>query len=573
MRTQRTFASSASDTSTGGNLGFIEHVKSCFQSTSAAQRDTKDDLIGVAPSNMASSTVTIGFFSSKAIPTSSLREQEFSRNPSNGIQGQSSTTTGQLENKDRGTVYKLIDFGTAVGVRDEDGNGEELLMTVSEIKFAGTLPYCSPESFNDVKNISFPSDIWSLAVTLFHVTSGKLPFEAPDVITASIQIGSNLDLPPPDVRDFAPETVRADISTAFAKVVSKGMEKRIVNRYRNVDEMATALHGCLVSSGENMYSAFISYRVFSERYHAMMLYEVLNNTITPMGNRVIVYLDVKRLVKGEDWEEGFSQGLMNSLVALPLISAGLIDPLTKLTGSNEDPPDNVAKELILMQALCKLFDSPAKVESIFPILVGRPCSVADKNYPRSGNFFTDGSNSNVKKLIDQVSPPTMESVKKFLKRKKIHVPEETFLSSISSTVKDLFSLQCAQLWNHGDLPSEEIPEDSELWETVSKDQTVPPLDLAHLRMMKAEMRALVPAIHAVVDSAHTDSARRKQAIEHVLSRRIELMTKVVKRMETETIKSVFQSWAQSAGDAPQGRRLRARLHSVAGGFVELSSTL
>ncbi len=30
--------------------------------------------------------------------------------------------------------------------------------------------------------------------------------------------------------------------------------------------------------------------------HANLLYEVLNNTITPAGNRVIVYLDVKRLV-------------------------------------------------------------------------------------------------------------------------------------------------------------------------------------------------------------------------------------------------------------------------------------
>ena len=28
----------------------------------------------------------------------------------------------------------------------------------------------------------------------------------------------------------------------------------------------------------------------------MLLYEVLNNTITPAGHRVIVYLDVKRLV-------------------------------------------------------------------------------------------------------------------------------------------------------------------------------------------------------------------------------------------------------------------------------------
>jgi hypothetical protein len=67
-------------------------------------------------------------------------------------------------------------------------------------------------------------------------------------------------------------------------------------RFQTVDEMATALHGCLVQRGEEMYSAFISYRVFSEKFHAHLLYEVLNNTITPGGHRVIVYLDAKRLV-------------------------------------------------------------------------------------------------------------------------------------------------------------------------------------------------------------------------------------------------------------------------------------
>jgi hypothetical protein len=30
---------------------------------------------------------------------------------------------------------------------------------------------------------------------------------------------------------------------------------------------------------------------------------VLNNTVTPAGHRVINYLDVKRLVSGEDWEQ------------------------------------------------------------------------------------------------------------------------------------------------------------------------------------------------------------------------------------------------------------------------------
>jgi predicted kinase len=105
-----------------------------------------------------------------------------------------------------------------------------------------------------------------------------------------------MDETAPDVRDRAPEHVRAGISSAFAAVIARGLEKRMEARFQTVDEMATALHGCLVQRGEEMYSAFISYRVFSEKFHAHLLYEVLNNTITPGGHRVIVYLDAKRLV-------------------------------------------------------------------------------------------------------------------------------------------------------------------------------------------------------------------------------------------------------------------------------------
>jgi serine/threonine protein kinase len=148
----------------------------------------------------------------------------------------------------------------------------------------------------DVKNISFQSDIWSLAVTLFQLVSGKLPYEFPSVAVASIVIAGNMDEKAPDVRDLAPEQIRSGISTTFAAVLAKGLEKRVKNRFQTVDEMATALHGCLVQRGEEVYSAFISYRVFSEKFHAHLLYEVLNNTITPAGQRVIVYLDAKRLV-------------------------------------------------------------------------------------------------------------------------------------------------------------------------------------------------------------------------------------------------------------------------------------
>ncbi|KAJ1484666.1 hypothetical protein T484DRAFT_1796356, partial [Baffinella frigidus] len=113
----------------------------------------------------------------------------------------------------------------------------------------------------------------------------------------------------------------------------------------------SALYGCLVDAKERVYSTFISYRVFSEKIHATLLHEVLNNTVTPGGHRVVNYLDSQRLVKGEDWEKGFSQGLLNSLVALPMVSHGYLAPMMELQGSASDPVDNVLKELQCMHAL------------------------------------------------------------------------------------------------------------------------------------------------------------------------------------------------------------------------------
>ena len=60
-------------------------------------------------------------------------------------------------------------------------------------------------------------------------------------------------------------------------------------------------------------------------------------------------------------------------------------------------------------------------------------------------------------------------------------------------VSKLLALQGAQLWNHGDLQPEVIPKDGDMWSKVQHEPPVPAFNLDQLRMLKAELRALVPA--------------------------------------------------------------------------------
>ena len=40
-----------------------------------------------------------------------------------------------------------------------------------------------------------------------------------------------------------------------------------------------------------------------------------------------VYLDKYSLIDAKDWQQGFSEGLMSSLIFMPVLSAGYLGPL------------------------------------------------------------------------------------------------------------------------------------------------------------------------------------------------------------------------------------------------------
>ena len=102
-------------------------------------------------------------------------------------------------------------------------------------------------------------------------------------------------------------------------------------------------------------------------------------SVTPGGHRITVYWDAYRLVKGEDWEEGFATGLLNSLCFFPILSFGSTAPMAclredayaallamgweaqplgrqRLQGRESDWEDNVLKEFLIAQARCMMND-------------------------------------------------------------------------------------------------------------------------------------------------------------------------------------------------------------------------
>ena len=105
------------------------------------------------------------------------------------------------------------------------------------ILYFRTPAYSSPECFCAPSNVSFPADIWSLAATLFHLVSGRLPFEEQDRDNLIARIVA-LDQLSPDIRDSSPEDVRSSISSAFASVIARGMAKLVENRHRSAEHMA-----------------------------------------------------------------------------------------------------------------------------------------------------------------------------------------------------------------------------------------------------------------------------------------------------------------------------------------------
>ena len=118
---------------------------------------------------------------------------------------------------------KILDFGLA---------------KMADIKLTktgtilGTLAYMSPEQLRGYE-VDERTDVWSLAVVLYEMLSGQLPFKG-DIEQAIFFNIINEERKPID-------TVRADVPKEIESVLDQAMEKSVDVRYQQMDEMLSEL--------------------------------------------------------------------------------------------------------------------------------------------------------------------------------------------------------------------------------------------------------------------------------------------------------------------------------------------
>jgi serine/threonine-protein kinase len=124
-------------------------------------------------------------------------------------------------------VVKIMDFGIAKMATTTKTQTDIVL---------GTPTYMSPEQIAGRK-VDGRSDIFSLAVVMFELLTGRPPFTADNVSALLFAIAHT---PHPSAK-----AIRPDLPPIVKEVMDRALQKDPVHRYRRAGEFAIELRSCL----------------------------------------------------------------------------------------------------------------------------------------------------------------------------------------------------------------------------------------------------------------------------------------------------------------------------------------
>jgi len=124
-------------------------------------------------------------------------------------------------------VYKIVDFGIA-NLRETT---DETRLT-SAHQFVGTVTYASPEQLT-AGGVDARSDVYSLAVVVFEMIAGRVPFEGSDTLEV---VTAHLTRTAPRLR-----SIRLDVPPWLDEAVARGLSKAPAERWQTMAEFGAAL--------------------------------------------------------------------------------------------------------------------------------------------------------------------------------------------------------------------------------------------------------------------------------------------------------------------------------------------
>lgn len=128
-------------------------------------------------------------------------------------------------------AIKLLDFGISKLARAHGGD-VELRLTATAATL-GTPLYMAPEQMRSGKLADERSDIWSLGVILYELSTGELPYTAESLAELAVKIATE--------RPVAMRTRRRAVPAGLDSIVTRCLAKDSAGRYHDVAELARAL--------------------------------------------------------------------------------------------------------------------------------------------------------------------------------------------------------------------------------------------------------------------------------------------------------------------------------------------
>jgi serine/threonine protein kinase len=138
-----------------------------------------------------------------------------------------------LEYQERGVNVKVVDFGIAKFIQEQDD-------TIGKITKTGTVcgspTYMSPEQCDD-NRVDHRSDLYSLGIVVYEAITGKVPFSGADIYNVMTM---HVKDPPPRLKAVRPDL---DFPPHLEEVLDKALAKDPDERWQSAIEFYEALKG------------------------------------------------------------------------------------------------------------------------------------------------------------------------------------------------------------------------------------------------------------------------------------------------------------------------------------------